>query len=98
VDYIKIDGGFVQNVAQDVIDRSMVEAITQIGRTMGIATIAERVDSAEVLNQLAELGVQYAQGHFIASPQPIEALTALVASAPDTATARTGREFDLRTG
>ncbi len=97
VDYIKIDGSFVHNVAQDAIDRSMVEAITQIARTMGIETIAERVDSADVLNQLAELGVQYAQGHFIASPQPIEVLTALVASAPESASARTD-EFDLKVG
>lgn len=80
VDYVKIDGNFVHNVAQDVIDRSMVEAITQIARTMGIATIAERVDSADVLNQLAELGVQYAQGHYLASPQPVDALPELVAS------------------
>ena len=80
VDYIKIDGNFVHNVAHDAIDRSMVEAIAQIGRTMGIATIAERVDSAEVLHHLADLGVQYAQGHFIASPQPIETLGALLAS------------------
>ena len=98
VDYIKVDGSFVQNVAQDVIDRSMVEAITQIGRTMGIATIAERVDSAEVLNQLAELGVQYAQGHFIASPQPVEALASLVASAPEAAMARPGSDVDLKVG
>ncbi len=98
VDYIKIDGSFVQNVAQDIIDRSMVEAITQIGRTMGIATIAERVDSAEVLNQLAELGVQYAQGHFIASPQPVAALASLVASAPEASMARPGSDFDLRVG
>jgi diguanylate cyclase (GGDEF)-like protein len=98
VDYIKIDGSFVQNVAQDVIDRSMVEAITQIGRTMGIATIAERVDSAEVLNQLAELGVQYAQGHYIAAPQPVEALASLVASAPEAAMARPGSDFDLKVG
>jgi len=98
VDYIKIDGSFVHNVAQDVIDRSMVEAITQIGRSMGIATIAERVDSAEVLDQLAELGVQYAQGHFIASPQPIEMLAALVASAPESATERPGSAFGLRVG
>jgi len=93
VDYIKIDGGFVHNVTQDVIDRSMVEAITQIGRTMGIATIAERVDSAEVLNQLAELGVQFAQGHYIASPQPIEVLATLVASPPRAVTG-----FDLKAG
>ncbi|MGB7903198.1 MAG: EAL domain-containing protein [Steroidobacteraceae bacterium] len=98
VDYIKIDGSFVHNVAQDAIDRSMVEAITQIGRTMGIATIAERVDSAEVLNQLAELGVQYAQGHFIASPQPITALAALVASAPEAATTWHGSDVDLKVG
>jgi diguanylate cyclase (GGDEF)-like protein len=98
VDYIKIDGSFVHNVAQDAIDRSMVEAITQIGRTMGIATIAERVDSAEVLNQLAELGVQYAQGHYIASPQPVEALASLVASAPAAAMARPGSDFDLKVG
>jgi diguanylate cyclase (GGDEF)-like protein/PAS domain S-box-containing protein len=91
VDYLKIDGSFVHNVAHDVIDRSMVEAITQIGRTMGIATIAERVDSAEVLHHLAELGVQYAQGHFISSPQPIHALPALVA------TARPGQATDDQT-
>lgn len=90
VDYIKIDGSFVHNVTQDLIDRSMVEAITQIGRTMGIATIAERVDSAEVLNQLAELGVQYAQGHYIASPQPIAALAALLAAPALTAADQSG--------
>jgi EAL domain-containing protein (putative c-di-GMP-specific phosphodiesterase class I) len=79
VDYIKIDGSFVHNVAQDMIDRSMVEAITRIGRSMKIDIIAERVDSADVLNHLAELGVKYAQGHYIASPQPVEALLPLIA-------------------
>jgi diguanylate cyclase (GGDEF)-like protein/PAS domain S-box-containing protein len=82
VDYVKIDGQFVHNVAQDPIDRSMVEAITQIAGAMGIGTIAERVDSAEVLEQLALIGVQYAQGHYIASPQPVEVLQTLIAS-PD---------------
>ena len=53
VDFLKIDGQFVHNVANDTIDRSMVEAITQIGSAMGIATIAERVDSADVLNASA---------------------------------------------
>ena len=41
VDYLKIDGQFVHNVAHDRVDRSMVEAIAQIGQTMGIRTIAE---------------------------------------------------------
>ena len=80
VDYVKIDGQFVHNVAQDAIDRSMVDAITQIAGAMGIGTIAERVDSAEVLEQLAIIGVQYAQGHYVASPQPVEVLQSILTS------------------
>ena len=38
VDYLKIDGQFIENVTRDPIDRSMVEAISQIGRAMGIQT------------------------------------------------------------
>jgi diguanylate cyclase (GGDEF)-like protein len=82
VDYVKIDGQFVHNVAQDAIDRSMVEAITQIAGTMGIATIAERVDSAEVLEQLAIIGVQYAQGHYVASPQPVAVMQSILSASP----------------
>jgi diguanylate cyclase (GGDEF)-like protein/PAS domain S-box-containing protein len=69
VDYLKIDGQFVENVTRDRVDRSMVEAISQVGRTMGIQTIAERVESAEVLAELGRLGVGYAQGFHIARPR-----------------------------
>jgi EAL domain-containing protein (putative c-di-GMP-specific phosphodiesterase class I) len=69
VDYLKIDGQFVENVNRDRVDRSMVEAISQVGRTMGIQTIAERVESAEVLAELARLGIGYAQGFHIAEPR-----------------------------
>ncbi len=69
VDYLKIDGQFVENVTRDRVDRSMVEAISQVGKTMGIQTIAERVESAEVLAELARLGVGFAQGFHIAHPR-----------------------------
>jgi diguanylate cyclase (GGDEF)-like protein/PAS domain S-box-containing protein len=69
VDYLKIDGQFVENVTRDRVDRSMVEAISQVGKTMGIQTIAERVESAEVLAELGRLGVGYAQGFHIAKPR-----------------------------
>ena len=69
VDYLKIDGQFVENVTRDRVDRSMVEAISQVGRTMGIQTIAERVESAEVLAELGRLGIGYAQGFHIAEPR-----------------------------
>ena len=78
VDFLKIDGQFLHNVTRDHIDRSMVEAIAQIGESMGIRTIAERVDSADVLAQLAEIGIQYAQGHYISAPRPVDVLDSLL--------------------
>jgi EAL domain-containing protein (putative c-di-GMP-specific phosphodiesterase class I) len=82
VDYLKIDGQFIQNVCADPIDRSMVIAIEQIGRAMGIKTVAERVESAEVLQTLAEIGIGYAQGYFIAEPRSVESLSRITRSTP----------------
>jgi EAL domain-containing protein (putative c-di-GMP-specific phosphodiesterase class I) len=82
VDYLKIDGQFIQNVTTDHVDRSMVEAITQIGRAMGIKTVAERVETAEVLACLADIGVEYAQGIFIAVPQSVESLSRITRTHP----------------
>ena len=78
VDFLKIDGQFMHNVTHDHIDRSMVEAIAQIGESMGIRTVAERVDSADVLARLADIGIQYAQGHYIGAPQPVAILESLL--------------------
>jgi diguanylate cyclase (GGDEF)-like protein/PAS domain S-box-containing protein len=69
VDYLKIDGQFVENVTRDAVDRSMVAAISQVGKAMGIQTIAERVESPEVLAELGRLGIGFAQGFYIARPR-----------------------------
>jgi EAL domain-containing protein (putative c-di-GMP-specific phosphodiesterase class I) len=69
VDYLKIDGQFIENVVRDPVDRSMVEAIGQVGKAMGIRTIAERVESLEVLQELGRLGIGFAQGFHIAKPK-----------------------------
>jgi len=82
VDYLKIDGQFVQNMTTDRVDRCMVEAITQIGHAMGIKTIAERVESAEVLACLADIGVEYAQGIYIAMPESVESLSRITRTTP----------------
>lgn len=71
VDFLKIDGQFVQNVAADRVDLSIVEAISQVGRAMGIKAIAERVETPEVLSKLADIGVEYGQGFYIAAPEPV---------------------------
>jgi diguanylate cyclase (GGDEF)-like protein/PAS domain S-box-containing protein len=77
VDYLKIDGSFVKQLHRDPIDCAMVEAIHRVGHVMGIATIAEFVESGEILERLRAIGVDYAQGYGIARPQPLESLAAL---------------------
>ena len=70
VDFLKIDGGFVKDMAEDPIDRAMVEAINSVGHVMGKQTIAEFVDSDRVIAMLREIGVDFAQGFGVAKPRP----------------------------
>lgn len=74
VDYLKIDGSFVREMADDPIDRAMVGAIQSIGRALGIHTVAEFVDGERTLAALRELGVDYAQGFGVGAPRPLEEL------------------------
>ncbi|WP_051710823.1 EAL domain-containing protein [Andreprevotia chitinilytica] len=70
VDYLKIDGGFVKNLATDPTDRAMVVAINHIGHVMGKRTIAEFAENDAIIQQLQEIGVDYIQGYGIARPAP----------------------------
>jgi len=76
VDYLKIDGNFVRDMAGDPVDYAMVEAINHLGHVMGIRTIAEYVESLAVLENLRALGVDYAQGFAISHPLPLDKLIA----------------------
>ncbi len=71
VDYLKIDGAFICNLAHDHMDRTIVEAINKIGRGIGIETIAEFVESREIISHLRDIGVDHAQGYAIARPRPV---------------------------
>ena len=73
VDFLKIDGSLVRDIANDALDEAMVRAINEIGHVLGIATIAEFVESEDVLAHLSALGVDYAQGYGVGPPAPIDA-------------------------
>jgi len=75
IDFLKIDGSLVRNIASDTIDHEMVRAINQIGHTVGAKTIAEFVENDEILSQLRELGVDYAQGYGLRMPSPLSQLS-----------------------
>ena len=71
VDYLKIDGSFVKNIATNKVARTTVEYFHRIAKIMGIETVAEFVEDALILQQLKAIGVDYAQGYGIDRPRPL---------------------------
>jgi diguanylate cyclase (GGDEF)-like protein/PAS domain S-box-containing protein len=71
VDYLKIDGSFVRNIAHDPIDRAMTETINRIGHLMGLQTVGEFAESSEVIAELRSMGVDFAQGYGVQRPRPL---------------------------
>ncbi len=73
VDFLKIDGSLVRDMAHDALDEAMVRAINEVGHVLGIATVAEFVENEAVLERVTALGIDYAQGYALGRPAPIDA-------------------------
>lgn len=71
VDYVKIDGEFMLNLANDKIAREMVSTIHTFARLMGKETIAEYVYDEEILKILKEIDIDYVQGYLLGEPTPV---------------------------
>ena len=69
VSYLKIDGTFVRDLANNPLDRAMVQSINQLAHVLGIETVAEGVSGAPLMDRLRVLGVDYAQGFGVDSPR-----------------------------
>jgi len=69
VDYLKIAGMFVKDMAEDAMDCAIVEAINRISHILGMQTVAESVENAQTLERVTALKVDFAQGYFIAEPE-----------------------------
>jgi EAL domain-containing protein (putative c-di-GMP-specific phosphodiesterase class I) len=83
IDYVKIDGDFVRNLADSTMDQSVVKAIVQLARGLGKKTIAEFVEQERTVELLRDYGVDYAQGYHVGMPSPVrDALPAGLALAP----------------
>jgi diguanylate cyclase (GGDEF)-like protein/PAS domain S-box-containing protein len=74
VDYLKIDGQLIKPIANDPVAMAMIEAIVHISKAMGLQTIAEFVESEEVLDQVQTLGINYVQGYAIGYPNPLQTI------------------------
>lgn len=71
VDYLKIDGSFVNNLPHDSVDRAMTEAINRIGHLMGKVTVGEFAADETVIAELRAIGVDFAQGYGVCKPIPL---------------------------
>jgi diguanylate cyclase (GGDEF)-like protein/PAS domain S-box-containing protein len=65
VDYLKIDGVFVHDIAHNPVNRAMVRAINEVGHVMNIKTVAEYVEDETALQTVREIGIDYAQGYAV---------------------------------
>lgn len=74
VDFLKIDGEFVRGMLTDPTQSALVRSINDIGHVMGKRTIAEFVETDDLRQRLAEIGVDYVQGHVLGKPQPLDSL------------------------
>jgi EAL domain-containing protein (putative c-di-GMP-specific phosphodiesterase class I) len=72
VDYLKIAGHIVRGMAREPVDRALATAINDVGHSLGIATVAVEVETAETLDCVRRLGVDYVQGFGIAPPEPLD--------------------------
>lgn len=74
VDFIKIDGAFIRDLAKSATDVAMVKSMHQVGHALGLKTIAEYVENHVILDMLEEIGVDYAQGYGIEISRPLDSL------------------------
>lgn len=84
-DALKIDGSFIRSLNEHPSNVTILEAIVQLARNLGMRTVAEWVEDPDTLEILVELGIDYAQGYAIAAPMPPETLL-MQESAADFAT------------
>ncbi|WDD95315.1 EAL domain-containing protein [Burkholderia sp. FERM BP-3421] len=70
VEYLKIDGSFVADIARNPASLDIVASLNDIGHAMNCKTVAEYVDNAATLRKLRALGVDYVQGYFLGRPAP----------------------------
>jgi len=71
VDILKIDGSLIRNIDTDTNAQTILIAVTEFSKHLGLKTIAEFVHSEAVYLKCKELGVDYLQGYYLGEPKPL---------------------------
>jgi diguanylate cyclase (GGDEF)-like protein len=75
IDYLKIDGSFIRNLATDTVNQAMVAAMVKLARTLNFKIIAEQVEDRASLDAARQMGVDFVQGFELARPQSLVRVT-----------------------
>jgi diguanylate cyclase (GGDEF)-like protein/PAS domain S-box-containing protein len=71
MDFLKIDGSFMRNLARDSVSQAMVTATIKLARSLNFKVIAEQVEDAAGLDAARSMGVDYVQGYAVGRPKPL---------------------------
>lgn len=74
VDFLKIDGTFIRDIATDTADHAMVRSINQVAHVMGIKTVAEYIENIDISVIATGIGIDYGQGIYLAEPLSLDDL------------------------
>src|SRR5690606_26349682 len=73
LNFVKIDGSFMSVIASDENKRNFVKEIIDKSKSLKIETVAERVETANTMAVLWQLGVNYIQGNYVQEPEVVMA-------------------------
>jgi diguanylate cyclase (GGDEF)-like protein/PAS domain S-box-containing protein len=71
IDYLKIDGSFIRNLASDNVNQAMVTAMIKLARSLNFQVIAEQVEDLSALDSVRRMGVDFVQGYQVGRPMPL---------------------------
>jgi diguanylate cyclase (GGDEF)-like protein/PAS domain S-box-containing protein len=71
LDYLKIDGSFIRNLAMDTVNQAMVAAMIKLARTLNFQVVAEQVEDLGAFEAATKMGVDFVQGYHLGRPQPL---------------------------
>jgi EAL domain-containing protein (putative c-di-GMP-specific phosphodiesterase class I) len=79
LDFLKIDGTFIRNLAADSVNQAMVAAMIKLARTLRFQVVAEQVEDSSALDAAKQMGVDFVQGYHVGRPQPLPKAAAAAA-------------------
>jgi multidomain signaling protein FimX len=71
MNFIKVDGSLMQGLSTNQIQQQRVKGLVEAAKRKGIETVAERVEDANTMAVLWQLGIEFIQGYFVNAPEDV---------------------------